>query len=134
MYNAVVVSKLIYGLETVQMPPATMKEVDVFQMRGLRKILGIPPTYIDRSNSNTEVFRKVREDHSMPNILQLSTFLKKRRIALLGYIIREGSRSPKDPAPCLILVPYHPNTVLLEDQGIPERNGPMSPCMKHGIS
>ena len=74
VYNAVVVSKLLYGLETVQMPPSVMKQLDVFQMRGLRKILGMQPSYIDRSNSNEEVFRKLREDHQLPHIPSIHGF------------------------------------------------------------
>ena len=98
VYNAVVVSKLLYGLETVQMPPSVMKDLDVFQMRGFRKILGIQPTYMDRSNSNEEVFRKLREDHNLPHILPLTVLLQKRRVTLLGHIIRAGNRNSNDPA------------------------------------
>ena len=85
-------------LETLQMPPAVMKELDVFQMRGLRKILGIPPTYIDRSNSNSEVFRKLKEDHAISSIDQLTNLVKKRRVTLLGPIVRAGHCNSSDPA------------------------------------
>ncbi len=45
MYDAVVMSKLVYGLETLQLTRAEQRRLDAFQMRGVRKILRIPSTY-----------------------------------------------------------------------------------------
>ncbi len=44
VYNAVCISKLTYGMETLQLNNVHNKRLDAFQMRGLRKIMGIPPT------------------------------------------------------------------------------------------
>ena len=38
--DAVIKSKLLYGMETVQITEAMMKRIDAFLMKGLRKILG----------------------------------------------------------------------------------------------
>ena len=39
-YDAIVKSKLLYGLETAQASKADLKRIDAFQLRGVRQILG----------------------------------------------------------------------------------------------
>ena len=103
VYNAVIISKLAYGLETLQYTDAVGKMLDTFQQRGLRKILGILPTYIDRTNTNEEVFRlanKARgcdDDPTKVKLCPLSGNIKKRKMILLGHVIRAGERNPRDP-------------------------------------
>ena len=62
VYNAVVVSKLIYGLETLQFNNSTFNKINSFQMKGLRKIMNIPPTFIDRSTTDDMVFNICNEE------------------------------------------------------------------------
>ena len=61
VYNSVVISKLTYGLETLQFSDALATKLNSFQQKGLRKILGIPPTFIDRSNTNEKVFEEANK-------------------------------------------------------------------------
>ena len=49
IFNAVIRSKLLYGLETVHLTNALLKKVDAFQLRCLRKILKMAPTFEPRS-------------------------------------------------------------------------------------
>ena len=51
IFDAVVRSKLLYGLETVHLTDAMSKKLDAFQIRGLRKILKIAPTHVNRANT-----------------------------------------------------------------------------------
>ena len=53
--------QLLYGLESAQLNESVKKRLDTFQLRGLRKILGMKTTFIDRSNTNEEVFRRANE-------------------------------------------------------------------------
>ena len=39
-FDAVIKSKLLYGIETVQLTEAMINELDAFHMKGLRIILG----------------------------------------------------------------------------------------------
>jgi len=39
-YDAIIKSKLLYGLETAQASKADLKRIDAFQLRGIRQILG----------------------------------------------------------------------------------------------
>ena len=52
VYNAVIVTKLLYGLENIEGTEATHKLLDTFQLKGLRKILRKNITFIDRENTN----------------------------------------------------------------------------------
>ena len=55
--NAVIVSKLIYGLETIE-PTAGVKNIlDTFPLKGLRKILAMKTTFIDRANTDQRVYQ-----------------------------------------------------------------------------
>ena len=39
-YDAIIKSKLLYGLETAQVSKAELNRIDAFQIRGIRQILG----------------------------------------------------------------------------------------------
>ena len=54
IFNAVVVSKLVYGLNTAWLNVAERRRLDDFQNRCLRKILNIAPAFISRI-ANVEV-------------------------------------------------------------------------------
>ena len=56
VYDAVIRSKRLYGLETVQLTQAMCKKIDAFQLRGLRKILNMHSTHINRANTNKQVY------------------------------------------------------------------------------
>ena len=48
-YNTTIVrSKLLYSLECIQPTTADISRLNAFQNKSLRRILGIPPTFIDR--------------------------------------------------------------------------------------
>ena len=57
MMLAVVRSKrLLYSLETIHLTDSLGKKLDAFHLRGLRKILRIPTTYVDRRYTNQRVY------------------------------------------------------------------------------
>ena len=103
MYQAVIVSKLVYGLETLQFTEAQGRQLDTFQQRGLRKILGIAPTFIDRTNTNEDVLQIANKekgadkDPTKAKIIPVTQMIENRKNALLGHVIRAGERDPRDP-------------------------------------
>ena len=52
IFDAVIKSKLFYGMETVQLTEAMINKLDAFQMKGLRKKLGEKHTCWDRAATN----------------------------------------------------------------------------------
>ena len=55
IYQALVESKLLYGLATVCMNVAELRRLNGFQNKCLRKILGIAPSFISRVSNKTVV-------------------------------------------------------------------------------
>ena len=55
-YDAIIKSKLLYGLETAQVGKSELKRIDAFQLRGIRQILGKKHTYWDREATNYILF------------------------------------------------------------------------------
>ena len=52
IYDAIIRSKLMYGLETIYLMQAMSRKLDTFQIRGLRRILQRNSTFINRRNTN----------------------------------------------------------------------------------
>merc|ERR1712023_403397 len=57
-YNAIIISQLIYGLNTLNVTPAIKNRLNAFHMRGIRYILNIGHSYYSRI-SDEEVFEKM---------------------------------------------------------------------------
>lgn len=95
VFNYVVVSKLIYGLESLQLHKRTFNRIDTFQMRGIRTILNIPPTFVDREYSDDKVLETANElitdngtETNVRHMIKLSSLLEQRRKPFLGHMIR----------------------------------------------
>ena len=53
--DAVVSAKLLYGLDSAQLSTAQQNKLEIFHLKGLRKILRMKTTYVDRSNTNRHI-------------------------------------------------------------------------------
>ena len=101
VFNAVIVSKVLYGLETLEPTETVGNLLNTFQLKGLRKILKLNTTFIDRENNNEFIFKKANEAVNSPTngvdrkIKPLTTILDNRRIKLLGHVIRRDPSHPQ---------------------------------------
>ena len=68
IYDAVIRSKLMYGLESVNLTETLRKKIDVFHRKGLRQILKISTTYVQKLNHLTPT-------HDNPYILHLTNVI-----------------------------------------------------------
>ena len=99
VYDAIIRNKLLYGLETVHLTQSLQQKVNAFQLRGLRKILGLSTTFINRANTNESVLQKANDvmgvaPGSMPKVKLFSDLLKDRRVKLAGHILRSENSDP----------------------------------------
>ena len=62
IFQAVIISQLVYGLETLIATESILHKLDTFHMDGLRKILGVPPTFIDRTNTDESVRQRIKDE------------------------------------------------------------------------
>ena len=86
IFNACVISKLLYSLHTAWLKKTELSKLDAFQACCLRKVLGIPHSYI-RHVTNSSVLGQARQS-------RLSQILLERQLTLLGKIARMGDGHP----------------------------------------
>ena len=100
VFDAVVKSKLIYGLETVHLTESLNKHIDSFYIRSLRNILGWKSTFVDRTKTNRDVINEVTRivttvsKHKDWTFTPVSKQLINKRIKYIGHLIREDHLEP----------------------------------------
>ena len=93
VYNAVITSKVLYGLETLEPTESASRLLNTFQLRGLRKNLRLHTTYIQRQNTNESVYRRANEIANGA-IKPLTEILAERKMRLLGHVLRREWQHP----------------------------------------
>lgn len=95
IYNAIIKSKVMYGLESAHLTMTWLQKLNTFQLRGLRKILRMVTTFVDRRNTNDEVLRRADEAMGEGKTLELfSEAHDKRRVALAAHLLRRPDDDP----------------------------------------
>ena len=92
-YDALVSSKLLYGLESLMLDEALLDRIDAFQRRGWRQILNWKTTYIIRENTNERLIKRISELSGKEQLYHSQTIMN-RRAKLLGETIRGGKDHP----------------------------------------
>ena len=95
IYDAVIRTKLVYGLESVQVNDSLKTKIDAFQLKGLRQILKMQTTYVNRLNTNKEVFRRADEAVNSYQARQTNVegiFRKKRSIIPISEYYEQQRR------------------------------------------
>ena len=105
--DAVIRTKLLYGLESAELTDGALNKLDVFQLKGLRKILNMATTYIDRANTNEKVFEQIHKAANPNNrhlrqtyktIRKFSTIYMKRKLLLAQQILNLPDQDPMKEA------------------------------------
>ena len=109
IYDALVGSKLLYGLDTLPLTTASLNKLNPFHLKGLRRILRLPTTFVDRTMTNRKVLEiaeaesnkntanrharyEPRTKRDQKQIKLVSEVLNDRSKKMLGDILREGPR------------------------------------------
>ena len=107
VFDAVIRSKLLYGVETAMLTDGALRKINVFQLKGLRKILKLKTTFIDRSNTSQVVLEKantaIQEEGSH------------RKVKLFGDAYKEGRM--KQGARILCARPIEPTRYTTLQEG-----------------
>ena len=93
VYQAIIQNKLIYGLETIHLTQGMLNKINAFQLRGLRSILSLEPTFVNRRNTNQFVLRTASEKAGQ-EVKLFSELLLNKRVALAGHILRASDTDP----------------------------------------
>ena len=112
IYDACVVSKLVYGLHTATLNKTERCRLDGFHARCLRRILRIQHAFYSRVSNKTVL--------SLANSMALSTRILQRQLLYLGDIAR---RDHEDPVRCSVFLPGSLDTIPsgARKQGRPRR-------------
>ena len=102
VFDAIVRSKLLYGLESTVMNETVKHSLDIFQFKGLRKILGLKTTFIDRQDDAEKIMSDAqahRRRSTMPGrwerqIKNFSQVYEERKLNVLNGIIRSPPGAP----------------------------------------
>ena len=93
VFDAVIRAKLVYGLDVMYLPQVIINRLNVLQLKGLRKILKLDTTYINRANTNQVVFTKSNELKNPnridgKNIAKFGTYLENKQQSFVKHIAR----------------------------------------------
>ena len=86
LFQAVVVSILMYGLATAWLNKADRRKLDGFQNRCLRVIWGIKPSYVSRVSNNAVLDATGQRP--------LTVLLQKQQLLLYGKVARQSDDNP----------------------------------------
>ena len=89
VFDAVIISKLLYGLEAVPFTEQGCKQLDAFQYRGLRNIFGIKHSYwfgIKKHVLLTTIQEAKTEGKQQ--IIPISERRVNRQVKLYGHLVR----------------------------------------------
>ena len=102
VFDAIVRSKLLYGLESTAINETVKHTLDIFQFKGLRKILGFKTTFIDRRNDAEKILTEAQThiDNATPpgkwerQIKRFSQVYEERKVNILNNIINLPPGAP----------------------------------------
>ena len=93
--QAVLYSKVLFGLESAELQTTALKSLDVFQLKCLRKILKMKTTYVERGNTNLEVFKRANEQlKEREKIRALSEIYLERKQKFFCKVATAGNTDP----------------------------------------
>jgi hypothetical protein len=100
VYDTLIRSKLVYGLESAHLNNETRRCITTFQLKGLRQILKLHTTFIDRANTNDRVFQLANKAYNQGRkggrkyIRPITEFIDTKAQTLLGHILRCADTDP----------------------------------------
>ena len=93
--QAVLYSKILFGLESAELTTGALRSLDTFQLKCLRKILKIKTTFVDRANTNESVYKRASEQlKNGEEIVALSQVYLNRK---QGFYCQVASVPGNDP-------------------------------------
>ena len=97
VFDAIVRSKLVYGLESMCLGANHRSQMDAFQLKGLRRILRLDTTFINRANTNKVVFLEANKavgwkPGAGPLIRTFSSYLNSKSVKLCAHVLRASDQ------------------------------------------
>ena len=91
-------SKLLYGLESAQLDLGQLRKLNTFHLKGLRKISRMKTTFVERANTNEEVYKRANEALSQEGSKRkVSPFQEAYKSSKVKRMHRILKSTPSDP-------------------------------------
>ena len=123
IYHATIKTKLFYGLETLVLLPSHKQQMDAFYLRGLRQIMRMKTTFIDRTNTNRRVYLNaaciLAQKETQNPLPPLSTQWEIRRRKLLAFLNSPKAAQPEIKATFYFQPSYEFQEVRAQDSWRP---------------
>ena len=89
----------MYGLESTALKNSLLDRLDAFQMKGIRKIMKLQSSFVDRSMTNERAMRITNErinagQERQKNLKKLSALHRERRVTALAKLIKMREQDP----------------------------------------
>ena len=102
------------------------KRIDAFQLKGLRQILKLKTTFVDRRNTNERVFELANKAintgaKKKTQIKSFSEYLQEKTTSLFGHVLRAKDEDPIREI-CFLHDTATPNTTKEKRRGRPKLN------------
>ena len=72
VYDSVIRSKLLYGLESAELRPSDLSKLDTFQLKGLRQILKLKTTYSTVKNEEGQIIPKILRENTNKRVYEIA--------------------------------------------------------------
>ena len=107
MLNAVVRSKLLYGMESAHLISSILSRLNTVQLKGFRKIMKWQTTYVRRENTNVRLLEAVKQElREGQDVKLFSESYHESRRRLLGHILRLTDSQEEKNSTVRAHVPY----------------------------
>ena len=97
--DAVLRSQLLYKLESAELGTALLNKLDLFELKGLRKILRLDTTYVNRANTNRHVSEignsKIWTQGGRKETKRFSLAYKEAKKRRVARVINAGPNDPQ---------------------------------------
>ena len=118
VYDAVIRSKFLYAMNTVELNDSHIQRLEPFQLKGLRQILGFTTTYVNRSNTNAKVLDAANlyanagtpEEKHKIRVTTFGAYCRAPKLRYLGHLLRTDDFCPERT---VIFHPYSANPIVL---------------------
>ena len=127
-YDAVVRSKLLYGLESARLTTGLRSKLTAFQLKGLRQILRVEHPYVNRENINDRVIQMANErtqgeagtNKKNRKIELIADIILDKSVKLIGHVLRANESDPMKQ------VTFFPDKANVKIPGLRRVGRPMS--------
>ena len=86
IFNAVIISRLLYGIASAWLNASEVRRLNGFQSRCLRKILGIQPAFFSRISNAVVLSQAAQKPYGQ--------LLLRQQLVLFGKVARASSENP----------------------------------------